>query len=288
MEYLYLFLAMCSSALLSIMSSAFGKQNKDVRNTSSLYSAIVTASALLSWLIIFLCDAAFEVGVLPYSVAYGISYTVAMVGMFKAYAVGSVSLTAFVKNLSLVGVAFWGFIFWETPLELNVIIGIVLIVAALYLCFKSGKGERVSVSLKWLLYAFMLLVGNAGCSIIQKYQQMAFDGKYKNAFMVFGVAISFAVCLGFLFIGESCKLAEIKKVSFVYPIVGGVSSALLNLLILLLISTTLSESVIFPGIAVGGLILTILFSTVIYREKISLYRWVGLSIGAIALVFLNL
>ncbi|MBR2387205.1 MAG: EamA family transporter [Clostridia bacterium] len=288
MEYLYLIFAMSSSALLSIMSSAFGKQNKDVKNTSSLYSAIVTAAALVSWLVIFLFDTEFDVGVIPYSIGYGVSYTVAMVGMFKAYQVGSVSLTAFVKNLSLVGVAFWGFLFWKTPIEINIIIGIILIVVALYLCFRSGKDEKVSLSLKWILFASMLLVGNAGCSIIQKYQQMAFDEKYKNAFMVLGVAISFIVCLGFLFFGQRCKLRDVKKASLVYPIVGGVSSALLNLLILLLISTSLSESIIFPGIAVGGLILTILFSTVFYREKISPYRWTGLFIGAIALVFLNL
>lgn len=279
---------MCSSALLSIMSSAFGKQNKDVKNTSSLYSAIVTASAFVSWLVMFLFNTKFDMGIIPYSIGYGVSYTVAMVGMFKAYQVGSVSLTAFVKNLSLVGVAFWGFLFWDTPLEINVIIGIVLIVAALYLCFKSDKGKRESISLQWILFASMLLVGNAGCSIIQKYQQMAFDAEYKNAFMVMGVAISFLVCLGFLVFGERCRLGEIKKASFVFPIVGGVSSALLNLLILVLISTALSESIIFPGIAVGGLILTILFSILIYKEKINLYRWIGLFVGAISLVFLNL
>ena len=279
---------MCSSALLSIMSSAFGKQNKDVKNTSSLYSVIVTASAFVSWLVMFLFNIEFDMGIIPYSIGYGVSYTVAMVGMFKAYQVGSVSLTAFVKNLSLVGVAFWGFLFWDTPLEMNVIIGIVLIVAALYLCFKSDKGKREAISLQWILFASMLLVGNAGCSIIQKYQQMAFDAEYKNAFMVMGVAISFLVCLGFLFFGERCRLGEIKKASFVFPIVGGVSSALLNLLILVLISTALSESIIFPGIAVGGLILTILFSILIYKEKINLYRWIGLFVGAISLVFLNL
>ncbi len=279
---------MCSSALLSIMSSAFGKQNKDVKNTSSLYSAIVTASAFVSWLVMFLFNIEFDMGIIPYSIGYGVSYTVAMVGMFKAYQVGSVSLTAFVKNLSLVGVAFWGFLFWDTPLEINVIIGIVLIVAALYLCFKSDKGKRESISLQWILFASMLLVGNAGCSIIQKYQQMAFDAEYKNAFMVMGVAISFLVCLCFLFFGERCRLGEIKKASFVFPIVGGVSSALLNLLILVLISTALSESIIFPGIAVGGLILTILFSILMYKEKINLYRWIGLFVGAISLVFLNL
>ena len=94
--------------------------------------------------------------------------------------------------------------------------------------------------------------------------------------------------MGILFFGERCRLGEIKKSSFFFPIVGGVSSALLNLLILVLISTALSESIIFPGIAVGGLILTILFSILIYKEKINLYRWIGLFVGAISLVFLNL
>jgi drug/metabolite transporter (DMT)-like permease len=55
-----------------------------------------------------------------------------------------------------------------------------------------------------------------------------------------------------------------------------------------MLSTTLLESVIFPGIAVGGFMLTTAFSVIVYRERLRKEQWVGLAIGAVALVFLNL
>ncbi len=289
MPYIYLLCAMCASALLSIMSSLFGKRNTGAKDTSQLYSLIVTVSTTVSWGILFLSDGEFNGGVLAYSLLYGVFYTMAMIGMFKAYQVGSVPLTAFVKQLSLIGVAFWGLIFWDTPITVNVTIGLVLIVAALYLCFKPDKNaQEKTVSLKWLLYASMLLVGNAGCSIVQKYQQMAFDGKFGSQLMFFGAVCSALACAVLYLKGSRCKVKELSKGSVLCPIVGGVSSAMLNLFILLLIGTTLSESVIFPGIAVGGFMLTTLFSVLVYRERLQKLQWIGLAIGAVALMFLNL
>lgn len=290
MNFLYLILAMSSSASLSIMSSLFGKRNAGIQNTSVLYSVIVTAAATLGWGCLFMMKPEANIRVIGYSVLYGGFYTVAMIGMFKAYQAGSTALTAFVKQLSLVCVAFWGFIFWKTPLTLTVAIGLVLIFGALYFCFKPDGATAAENSnfWKWLIYAMMLLCGNAGCSIVQKYQQMAFDGRYGNFFMFLAVGISFLSCVVFYFSGQGCSPRELVRYSAVFPVLGGFCSAALNLFILLLIASPMPESVIFPGIAVGGLMLTILFSTFVYREKLSTGRWIGLAIGALALVFLNL
>lgn len=107
--------------------------------------------------------------------------------------------------------------------------------------------------------------------------------------MFLAVAIS-AIVLIFICLknNRGKTLSKLNKVSLIYPVIGGTSSAILNLFILLLLSTELSESVIFPGIAVGGLILTTLFSVVCYKEKLSPTRWLGLLIGAAALVLLNM
>ena len=289
MAYIYLLCAMCASASLSVMSSLFGRKNEDKNNTSSLYSVILTASVCVYWGIMTAVDGEFYWGVVPYSLLYGVFYTVAMIGMFKAYQVGSVSLTAFVKQLSLIAVAFWGLLFWNTPITMPVGIGIVLIVVALYLCFKPDKkAEEKAVSLKWLLYAAMLLIGNAGCYIVQKYEQMAFDGMYGSQLMLGGALCSVAVCAVLYFRGERCRLREIKKGTVLCPILGGASSGALNLFTLLLMGTSLSESIIFPGIAVGGFLLTTLFSVAVYKERLRTVQWVGLAVGAVALVFLNL
>lgn len=288
MEYIFLLFSMCSSAALSVMSSLFGRKNPDVKNSSGIYTAILTASAFLTWGIICWYEGGFNLSVIPYSLLFGILYTLALIGMFKAYQTGSVSLTAFIKQLSLIGVAFWGLVFWNNPLSTNIILGLILVVIALYLCFKPDKTDSKKTTTKWLLYALMLLVGNAGCSIVQKYQQLGFDSNFKSLFMFFGTGVSFISSLIICFNKNQCKLKDIKKKTVIYPIIGGISSALLNLFILILISSTLSESIIFPGIAIGGLIFTLLFSFVVYHEKLRRCQWLGLAIGIIALTFLNL
>lgn len=289
MEYICLFLAMTASALLSIMSSAFGRYANTKKSTSFLYSVVVTFSAFAVWGIICFSQEGINLKVLGYSLAYGIFYTVAMIGMFKAYQTGSVSLTAFVKQLSLIAVAFWGFVFWKNPLTTNILSGIVLIIIALYLCFKPENGSKNTiVSIKWVIFAIMLLVGNAGCSIIQKYQQMAFDGNYGSALMFLATGVAFIISLILYLKNDGLKFKEIKKPLLIYPAIGGISSGLLNLLILVLISSPLSESIIFPCIAVGGLIITMIFSLIVYKEKLTPVQWCGFLIGIIAIVLLNL
>ena len=278
---------MFASATLSIMSSLFGKHNAKAKNISYLYSVIVTLSAMLSWGVICYSNEGFRLEAIGYSLVYGTFYTMAMVGMFMAYQIGSVSLTAFVKQLSLIAVSFWGFIFWNNPVTANIAIGILLIIGALYLCFKPDKPGIQKISARWCVFAIMLLVGNAGCSITQKYQQTAFDGNNGHAFMFFGAAVSFAVSL-ILYLKNGIDRPKISKRTLICPVAGGISSALLNLLILRLISSDLSESIIFPGIAVGGLTITMLFSLAVYKERLSGRQWLGLSVGVVALIFLNL
>lgn len=288
MSYLYLLFAIVFSAMLSIMTAAFNKKNH-IPNIANLYNVIYMASALICWMIMYITDFCFEPKVLLYSLGYGICYAVTLIGLFNAIKCGSVSLTSFIKQLSFVGVAIWGFIFWDSPITLTIAIALFLIAIALFLCFKNNKTQTEnSITFKWLVYILMLFVGNAGCSIVQKYQQMAFDGKYKYMLMFFAVAFAMLFCLLFLIKNGIPHLKSLAKGSFKFPIFAGVSSALVNLFILLLANTNLSPAVIYPCIAVGGMILAILVSVIIYKERLMKIQWVGLSVGVVAIVFLNI
>lgn len=289
MPYLYLLCAICFSAALSILGTLYNNKNAQRPNVSRLYSLMTSCSVFISWLVIYAFDFSFAPGVIIYSLAYGIFYTMAMLGLINALNTGSVSLTAFVKQLSLACVAFWGFFFWDTPFTFNVAIGLILIVIALSLCLfnKDKKGDG-GLSWKWFLFALMLLIGNAGCSIMQKYQQAAFDGQHGSMMMAF--ATGFAVLINLIVASKEDKThwKDAIRASWGFPAAAGLSSALTNQFILLLISTSLSASLVYPGIAVGGLMLTVLVSVVVCNEKLRRQQWIGLAVGAVALIFLNL
>lgn len=86
---------------------------------------------------------------------------------------------------------------------------------------------------------------------------------------------------------NSCDLKDISNYSILYPIICGLSSTILVRLIFKMIAVELSESIIFPGFAVGGMILTMFFSLFVYREKYIFSQWCGFMIGIVALIFLN-
>ena len=289
MTYFYLTTAMTFSAMITVGGKLYNNKNKELKNVSSLYNMLVPIFASLGWLIIWIFDFSFDARVLSYSLLYGIGYSLFTVGMLGALKEGSTSLTALVKQIALVGVSIWGFFFWDTPVTLVSITGIVLIIVSLALCLLTKEENTESNNiLKWLFFALLITVGNAGCSIVQKYQQIAFDYQHKNMFMFFGVSFASVVCAMLAIREEKTNWKKAFKSSWQFPALTGCSSALSNVFTLLMIRYEMSPVIIYPGIAVGGLIITTLISLFGFHEKLRPMQWCGIAVGAVALVLLNL
>lgn len=287
--YVFLFLATTFSAMITIGGKLFNNRTKDLTYVSQFYNLLYSLFASLGWLISWLFGFSFNVKVLPYSFLYGICYFAFTVGMLGAIKTGMTSLTALIKQLSLVGVSFWGFAFWGTKVTSLGIIGIILIFLSLCFCLikKNDKKEN-SNTLKWLFYALLITVGNAGCSIIQRYQQTAFNYQHKNMFMFFGVFFAMIFCLGFALKEEKYCWKDAFKTAWCFPGLAGFSSVFSNIFILLMIKFQLSPVIIYPTIAVGGLMLTVIISLIFFKEKLSPLQWCGMAVGSVALVLLNL
>jgi len=289
MSYFYLLMAMVFSATITVGSRLFNLKNAGRANVSGVYTCLVPVFASLSWLIMWLCDFSFDIHVLPYSILYGLGHICFNIGMLGALKVGSTSLTGLVKQVALVGVTLWGVAFWGTQFTLAGGIGIILIIIALCLCLITKEKKNDSANLhKWILYALLLAVGNAACSIVQRYQQMAFNYQHKNMMMFLGVFFAACVCFFFFRKEDKSNWGAAIKDSWMCPALSGCSSAFSNLFILLLVKHNMSPAILYPGIAVGGLMLTIIISLWGFKEKLRPAQWYGLGVGSVALVLLNL
>lgn len=289
MDYLYLLGAMTFSATITIGGRLYNDKNKGLTHVSKLYNMLVPIFASLGWLAIWIFDFSFDVRVIPYSVMYGIGYSFFTIGMLGALKSGSTSLTALIKQVALVGVSIWGFIFWDTPFTVISVIGIILIVVSLALCLLTKEEKNSSNNiLKWLFFALLITLGNAGCSIVQRYQQMAFDYQHKNMFMFFGVLFAAVVCFFLALPEEKGNWGTAFKGAWFCPALTGCSSAISNVFILLLVNHEMSPVIIYPGVAVGGLMITTIISLLGFKEKLRPMQWCGLLVGAVALVLLNL
>lgn len=289
MAYIYLLIAMTFSALLTVVSRIYNNKCRGIENVSALFSLVVSFSAAVSWFVLWCTDFTFDLRVLPYSLLYGVAYTLFTVGMLGAIKTGSTSLTALIKQVALVGVSFWGFAFWDTPITALAITGIVLLILSLFLCLITKEAKNDSYDLhKWLLCAGMITVGNAGASIIQRYQQMAFDYKHKYMFMFFGLLSAFLFCALTALCEDKKNWSRVLKSAWAFPAMAGAATALANVFILLLVNSDMSPAILYPGVAVGGLMITTVISFVFFRERLRPLQWVGLAVGAVSLVLLNL
>ena len=289
MSYFYLFMAMVFSAAITVGSRCYNQKNQGVDGADGLYRLLVPCAGTLMWLVLWLQEPSFDLGVLPYSLLYSLCYLSFTVGMLGAVKTGSTSLTGLVKQAALVGVSLWGFVFWDTRFTLAAGFGIGLLILSLGFCLitREQRSETYDIR-KWLLFAALVAVGNAGCSIVQRYQQMAFQYQHKNMFMLFSVIFALVWAL-LLSVKENKKNWGVAaKAGWPFAVLAGCSGAASNIFILLLVKHQLSPVILYPGVAVGGLMLTTLITFFGFREKLRPLQWFGLAVGAVSLVLLNL
>ena len=286
MDYLYLSLATVFFAVSSISGSYYNKCTEKWKNVSVLYIISNLFTVLIFWGISYAIDFSFDVRVLPYSVLLGAFFSTAVAGQLYALKHGPVSLTAFLMQLSLIGTTIWGFFFWDTAFTLFIAVGLALIVISLFLCLYT-KEKQTAVSWKWIVFTAMAFFGNAGGTITQKTQQLSFVGQHKTMLMFFAMLFAFFVCLILFMRTDKKDFSAALKKAWCFPVVTGVTNGFLNLFVMLLAVSTLSPSVVYPVIAVGGLLITTLYSFFVFKEKLKWWQWLGVLIGTVAVGILS-
>ena len=148
------------------------------------------------------------------------------------------------------------------------------------------KGEKRKITVKWGVYAFLAFVGNGGCSTVQKIQQVNCHGQYKSEFMMIAYLISVVVLLVMAICSERKQVVREIKDGWIFWLMCGLGNGLVNFLVLIL-TNRMPSSVMFPLISAGGILATFLVSLFIYKEKLSKFQNVGLVLGIISVIFLN-
>ena len=141
--------------------------------------------------------------------------------------------------------------------------------------------------MRWIFFVSLVLLGNAGCSILQKTQQMNFAGQHGTFMMLIAMGVATIICGGAYIICYKDQGRETAK-SWYLPVSAGLMSAGLNLFIIILATSSLSASLIYPTLASGGLIVVCISAIFIFKEKMRLVGWVGVALGLVATTLLSL
>lgn len=260
-------------------STRFGGKGVYLFNAFSAVAAIaffIVSAGRLEW----------DLGILPYSIGFAVSYAIATACSLLAISFGPISLTSLISASSTLLPTFYGLFFLqETVKPATFYPGLCLLMVSLFFANKPQKGEKVS--LKWLFFAVMAALGNGGCMIFQTAQQVAFDNKYGNELMILSLAIVLFLFLLMTVTVDRKGAKEHLKYSWFPGLMCGVLNGANNLLVMLL-RPMVGAAVLFPVITGGGLICSFLISTLFYKEKLTRVQVFGFALGIAAVVLLKI
>jgi len=261
--------------------------NQKVDGGVYTFSALVPLFALLFFIIPLNGRFDYSLTTFWFSLGFATTYVIGVIGTFLAISTGPLSLSSLIIAYSLIVPACYGLIFLNEPISTLLIVGIVLLLISLFLINVEKKGEKKEITLKWTFYAFLGFIGNGGCSTVQKLQPLYCDGKHKNEFMIVALLISTIVMFIPAIIKERQSIKENFVKGFPFHIICGIANGAVNYLVILL-SVTMAASLMFPLISAGGIVLTVLISIFVYKEKLSREQIIGVILGVGAIVALNI
>ena len=224
-------------------------------------------------------------GLFVYSVFFALSYIAGTVFSLSAVAYGSLSITTLIISYSLMLPTIYGLIFLNDTVGPGLFPGLMLLIVSLF--FINKKSGETQITTKWIVSVFLAFIGNGMCSVVQKAQQVAFNGEYKNEFMILALAIVTFLLSVFVIIKEGKDIKNFAAAGWYMAIGSGIANGIVNLFVMIL-SGTMPVSLMFPMISAGGIVITYIVSRFFYKEKLTKKQFAGFVFGIISVVFLNI
>lgn len=279
------FLLAAVIALVSLQN-VFQKQYPKAAQTPNvfLFGSISSLTALVFFVFSSGFKLEFTTAFLPYSVAFGLVYAAASIGNVLSLKLGSLALTSLITSYSLLIPTLYGVLFLKESVGLLGYIGIVLLIVSIFLL--NAKKEQVTISAKWIIAVAVTFVTNGLCSVFQKMEQMRFDGGYKSEFMIVALGIV-AVILFVMAFFQKGSLKKEAKIAVRTAAPNGLANGVVNFLVMVL-TGVIPNAILFPGISAGGIVLSWILATFVYKEKLSKVQLAGYVIGIASVICLNL
>ena len=119
-------------------------------------------------------------------------------------------------------------------------------------------------------------------------QQDRFSGGYKSEFMILAYLFSAIMMFALALVKEKKQITKEIRVGWYLWAICGVANGVVNLFVMMLKTNKMPEFIMFPLISAGGIIATFIVSLFIYKERLTKFQNIGLALGVVSVVFLNL
>ena len=282
-------ISLCVFTLVSqsIFKKTFGLK---VQKADFLFSGIVSFFALLFFIGTALISGEginFNLDVLLFSISFAVTYITVAVCEVLSLKWGSLAITSLVMSYSLLIPTVYGLITGEPISWLKVVGFVVLIVSAFLIRSQHTDSDNKKVSFKWLIVVILAFLGNGFCTVFQTAQERKFNGACNSSFMIMALSIAMVASFAIGFVYERKSIKSVFNKGFLSASLCGICNGATNLLVMLIVGSV-AASLFFPVLSAAQLSLLFLLSVVVYKEKFIPRQFVGMALGIIAIVVLNI
>ena len=227
-----------------------------------------------------------------FALLFGVVNYVYQVSYSAAFHAGPVSLTSIICNFNMIVIVPFGALVFKERIGPYQWIGFVLVAAAMVLLNKPSNDNEKKANLKWLLLAILTMVTSGFTGILQSAYGKYFPSEEKDSFIVVAYIVASLLCFVTALIMKKTKKTDFFKVDLKF--VGGIAviGAALGLYNILIIEVQarqyFTSSVLFPVLSVLNFIMTLAASILFLKERIKLRQWIGVLVGTVAVVLMNL
>lgn len=250
-----------------------------------MFSAFVCVGASIFFTLTNITNLNFTSRLIPYCIFFAVGYGAITVFSVLALKHGSLSITSLIISYSLILPTLFGIFYYKESVDILFYIGMILLLLSLALINRDS--QKIKVSFKWIIYALLAFFGNGLCGVVMQVQSKDFKGEYGNEFMIISLCIVAITLIIVSLFTEREDIRYLFKNKIHMPFICGVLNGIQNLFTLMLLSI-MYASFVNPMIAGGGIIATCIVSVFFYKEKLSVYQLIGVTLGTLSVVFLSI
>ncbi len=250
------------------------------------YNLIKFIAGMVLMLPLFLLDSQpkFGYGAILCGALCGVMYAINKTLVLKGYACTSVAFMTFCHAAGMIVPCVVGHFFWQEPLGLLSLMGIVMTVVSIAF-LKDGGKDAMKFPLKGFFYGAVIFLTSGGVMIAQKLMGLYFSEQSVGAYNWYSFVMA-ALLIG-LFSKKQKMEAESRKVISVCAVLSAISLCVISV-VMTSVSGKIPSAIMFPMFNGAGILLASIGSIFFFQEKMTVKRVIGLILGIGGLCLINL
>ena len=204
-----------------------------------------------------------------------------------AMRVGAMSTTSICVMYGMIIPAIAGPIFWKESIGALQIAGILMMIASLWLIKEERRSEKNELTKKWALLAVLAFVLSGMAGVMEKIHQSTEAREERLSFVFIACAFMFAFSVSARLVtrrkAEKTSTGSVASLAALSGLVIGLYST-----VNLILSGKLDSMIYYPIANGGAMLLTVLVSAIIFKERFDRLRMIGTAIGLFGILCLSI